>query len=65
MTAEVSTSRLAQGQIATSSSTSRYVQATIALAFGLFIVGMVGFSPLSVAHNAAHDARHANAFPCH
>ncbi|HZC96631.1 MAG TPA: CbtB-domain containing protein [Bradyrhizobium sp.] len=31
----------------------------------LFIVGMVGFSRISAVHNAAHDVRHANAFPCH
>jgi len=25
----------------------------------------VGFSPFTRAHNAAHDSRHANGFPCH
>lgn len=25
----------------------------------------VGFNEMSVAHNAAHDARHAAVFPCH
>jgi cobalt transporter subunit CbtB len=28
-------------------------------------VGFVGFSHLEAVHNAAHDTRHANAFPCH
>lgn len=41
------------------------VQALLALALGLVIVGFVGFSHLEVVHNAAHDTRHANAFPCH
>ena len=41
------------------------VQAVLAMALGLFIVGVVGFSHISVVHNAAHDVRHANAFPCH
>ena len=25
----------------------------------------VGFSHIDVFHNAAHDTRHSNAFPCH
>jgi cobalt transporter subunit CbtB len=29
------------------------------------IVGFVGFSHIEIVHNAAHDTRHANAFPCH
>jgi cobalt transporter subunit CbtB len=41
------------------------VQALVAIAFGLFILGMVGFSPIEAVHNAAHDVRHSNAFPCH
>ena len=40
-------------------------QAVLAMALGLFIVGVVGFSHIGVIHNAAHDVRHANAFPCH
>lgn len=41
------------------------VQAFAAMALGLIIVGMVGFSHIEVFHNAAHDTRHSNAFPCH
>jgi cobalt transporter subunit CbtB len=41
------------------------VQAVLAMTLGLFIVGTVGFSHISAVHNAAHDVRHANAFPCH
>jgi cobalt transporter subunit CbtB len=44
---------------------SNSLQAIIAICFGLFIVGFVGFSHLEAVHNAAHDTRHANAFPCH
>jgi len=36
-----------------------------AMLLGAVIVFGVGFSTLSAAHNAAHDARHANNFPCH
>jgi len=41
------------------------VQAVLAMGLGLFIVGVVGFSHIDVIHNAAHDVRHSNAFPCH
>jgi cobalt transporter subunit CbtB len=40
-------------------------QAVLAMGLGLFIVGIVGFSHVDVIHNAAHDVRHSNAFPCH
>ena len=33
--------------------------------FGLLVLYAAGFSTFARAHNAAHDARHANAFPCH
>ncbi|MBV1882181.1 MAG: CbtB-domain containing protein [Pseudomonadales bacterium] len=36
-----------------------------AIIFGLLIVYAVGFLPMAAAHNAAHDTRHALAFPCH
>jgi cobalt transporter subunit CbtB len=44
---------------------SRLTQSLMAAALGLFIVGFVGFSNIDVVHNAAHDVRHSNAFPCH
>jgi cobalt transporter subunit CbtB len=47
------------------SSVSRLAQSMLAMALGLFIVGVVGFSHIDVVHNAAHDVRHSNAFPCH
>jgi cobalt transporter subunit CbtB len=40
-------------------------QAFLAMGLGLFIVGVVGFSHIDAIHNAAHDVRHSNAFPCH
>jgi cobalt transporter subunit CbtB len=36
-----------------------------AMLLGALIVFATGFSSAGVAHNAAHDMRHANAFPCH
>ena len=49
----------------TSSQITRLPQALMAMALGLFIIGFVGFSHIDVVHNAAHDVRHSNAFPCH
>ncbi|WP_371877226.1 CbtB domain-containing protein [Alsobacter ponti] len=46
-------------------SASATMQAVLALVFGIFIVGMVGFSHASTIHNAAHDVRHSAGFPCH
>ena len=43
----------------------RLSQALMAMVLGVFVVGMVGFSHIDVVHNAAHDVRHSNAFPCH
>lgn len=33
--------------------------------FGLFLIYGVGFAQPAAIHNAAHDARHSFAFPCH
>ncbi len=41
------------------------LQSAFAVMLGIFTVGMVGFSHIEVVHNAAHDVRHSNAFPCH
>jgi cobalt transporter subunit CbtB len=41
------------------------LQRAIAAAIGVFIIGIVGFSQMTVAHNAGHDYRHSMAFPCH
>jgi cobalt transporter subunit CbtB len=39
--------------------------ALLAALLGLFLLWGVGFAHLSAFHNAAHDTRHSNAFPCH
>lgn len=44
---------------------SAVLPALAAILLGLFVVGTVGFSHIDVLHNAAHDVRHANGFPCH
>ncbi|NTA36359.1 CbtB domain-containing protein [Agrobacterium salinitolerans] len=50
---------------AVSVKTASVAQSLAAIVLGLFVVGFVGFSHVEAVHNAAHDTRHANAFPCH
>ena len=44
---------------------SALLAATFAAAFGVFLVFGAGFANSAALHEAAHDARHAFAFPCH
>ena len=41
------------------------VAAVFAALLGFFILYGVGFATIPALHNAAHDARHSFAFPCH
>jgi len=43
----------------------RAAVAAIGGILGAFLLLGVGFANPEIIHNAAHDARHANAFPCH
>ena len=44
---------------------SKPLQLGAALLLGIVILYGVGFVQTSVAHNAAHDMRHSQGFPCH
>jgi len=50
---------------ATSLVDRRYVAAAVAIGFGGFLLFVAGFAGADLLHNAAHDGRHAFAFPCH
>ena len=41
------------------------IAASMAAFLGMFVIWGVGFSHIAAAHNAAHDVRHSNGFPCH
>ena len=41
------------------------IAATLCAFLGMFMIWGVGFSHIAAAHNAAHDVRHSNGFPCH
>lgn len=43
----------------------RWLPALGAIALGLVLIFGAGFAGTSRLHNAAHDGRHAFAFPCH
>ena len=43
----------------------RIVPAAVLGLLGLFLLYGVGFAQPDILHNAAHDGRHAFAFPCH
>lgn len=45
--------------------TIRLLPPLLALMLGVMVLGFVGFAPIVVVHNAAHDTRHSAAFPCH
>ncbi len=45
--------------------TQRVAPAVLALLFGAFLFLGTGFAHSTTIHNAAHDGRHALAFPCH
>ena len=44
---------------------SKPVQLVSALLLGTIIIYGAGFLNMAVAHNAAHDTRHSQGFPCH
>lgn len=46
-------------------SAQRRIVAAMGAIFGLFLIFGVGFAHSNALHNAAHDARHSFAFPCH
>jgi cobalt transporter subunit CbtB len=63
MATQASSDHQSHSQI--SSASSLFGQNVAAFLLGAVILFAVGFAPMSSAHNAAHDTRHALAFPCH
>jgi cobalt transporter subunit CbtB len=50
---------------AVSAAARQTIPAIVALLLGGFFLLGAGFAPVEAVHNAAHDTRHAFAFPCH
>ena len=51
--------------IARTETPSAVIPALSAILLGAFLVLGIGFAHPDTIHNAAHDSRHAFAFPCH
>lgn len=51
--------------ITASSVASKTVQLIAAFMLGATVVYAAGFINTPAAHNAAHDTRHSQGFPCH
>jgi cobalt transporter subunit CbtB len=62
---QTSTQSHTQTQVQPNIAQSRRVIAAATLLFGLGLVFLTGFAHSETVHNAAHDTRHALAFPCH
>ena len=61
----MTTQVIASQSIRTKAGSAVALQNMAAIAFGAIVLFAVGFLPMDVAHNAAHDTRHALVFPCH
>ena len=56
----------AQSAVSTVSGRSQTrIAAAMSALLGVVMIWGVGFSHIEAVHNAAHDVRHSNAFPCH
>lgn len=60
-----STHRLTQTAIGSGAKAEAKLGIFFAAFLGVALIWGVGFSPINAFHNAAHDTRHSNAFPCH
>jgi len=55
----------AHAGVRTAARSEALIAAAMAALLGALVIWGVGFSPIAVFHNAAHDTRHSMAFPCH
>lgn len=60
----MTTATQAQKSQSVSLQSTRAIAAAM-LVFGFALVATIGFAHSATLHNAAHDTRHALAFPCH
>ena len=65
MSAHGTTTTQTQTTTISASRSKTLIAASMAAFLGAFMIWGVGFSHIAAAHNAAHDVRHSNGFPCH
>ena len=61
----ISTSKLVLTRPLAPSRSGVLIAAAFTALLGITVIWGVGFAPMNVLHNAAHDVRHSNGFPCH
>ncbi len=57
-----STTQLADKTTVSISATLQIIASSL---IAIIVLYGVGFNEMDIAHNSAHDARHAAVFPCH
>ena len=57
--------RVLKASLAAQAAAERALPVTVLALLGLFLLYGIGFAQPEALHNAAHDGRHAFAFPCH
>ncbi|SQD80263.1 CbtB domain-containing protein [Moritella yayanosii] len=65
MPTSVTTNKAINATQTTPLTRSESLQHAAIFAFGALIIFAVGFAPMQIVHNAAHDTRHSISFPCH
>jgi cobalt transporter subunit CbtB len=65
MTMQSQATTVATTGAASTATITKGIQLAIAFLLGAVIVYGAGFSQTSEVHNAAHDTRHSQGFPCH
>ena len=68
MTAQISATATAQAKTIARTDTpvdTSYATLALVVLAGVFLLIASGFAQGAIVHDAAHDQRHAMAFPCH
>ena len=65
MTSDGTVAAVERSAAGTQSGTQAALPVALAFLLGAFLVYGAGFAQPQALHNAAHDSRHAFAFPCH
>lgn len=62
---DMTETKILQKNIKITTLSERLAVAVLGGVLGAFILLGVGFASANLIHNAGHDARHVNSFPCH
>ena len=62
---DMSEAKILRENIKITTLSERLAAAVLGGVLGAFILLGVGFASANLIHNAGHDARHVNSFPCH